>query len=256
VRVALISDLHANAVALEAVLADIAAAGVDRTVCLGDVATLGPSPAAVVERLRGLGCLCIRGNHDDFILHPDLIRRYTSAESVVAAIEWCRRQLTDEHRAFLATFADRAVLPLEDGGPPLLVFHGSPHSNTDDILATTPAEDLDRLLDGHATPLMAGGHTHIQLLRQYRGALLINPGSVGLPFAEHAAGRPPSLLPHAHYAIIEAQRPGSVRVDLRRLALDPAALIAAAAASDNPICVYQVEQYRKAAATRPTAARA
>ena len=74
-RVALISDLHGNAVALEAVLRDIARVGVDRTVCLGDTATLGPSPTAVLSRLRDLQIPCIEGNHDAFLLeNRDLTR--------------------------------------------------------------------------------------------------------------------------------------------------------------------------------------
>jgi putative phosphoesterase len=250
VRVALVSDLHANAIALDAVLADIADASVDRVVCLGDVATLGPSPAAVVERLRGLRCLCIRGNHDDFLLRPELVRQYTETPIVVAAIEWAGQRLGAADREFLATFADSARVPLE-GGLELLVYHGSPRSNTEDILATTPPADLDRLIDGHAAPLMAGGHTHIQMLRKHRGVLLVNPGSVGLPFAEHAAGRSPALLPHAEYAIVDGRRDGDVRVELRRITMDPVALAETADASDNPICIYQAQQFRKAAAARP-----
>ena len=63
-RIALISDLHGNAVALEAVLAHADRMGVDETICLGDVATLGPRPREVVGMLRDRGCRCILGNHD------------------------------------------------------------------------------------------------------------------------------------------------------------------------------------------------
>ena len=72
-RIALISDLHANEVALGAVLADIKRVGVDRIICLGDVATLGPHPESVLQTLRDLGCPCIQGNHDAFLLEePEL----------------------------------------------------------------------------------------------------------------------------------------------------------------------------------------
>lgn len=67
-RVALISDIHANEVALQAVLDDIARVGVDQIVCLGDVATLGPRPGATIQTLRDLACPCIQGNHDAFLL--------------------------------------------------------------------------------------------------------------------------------------------------------------------------------------------
>jgi predicted phosphodiesterase len=65
-RVALISDIHGNAVALEAVLADIARRRVDEIVCLGDVAAGGPQPREALERLRTLGCAVVRGNADEW----------------------------------------------------------------------------------------------------------------------------------------------------------------------------------------------
>ncbi|MEO6600819.1 MAG: metallophosphoesterase family protein, partial [Polyangiaceae bacterium] len=67
-RVALISDLHGNELAFNAVLADIARQGVDQIICLGDVATLGPRPRDVLGRLAELRCVCILGNHDEFML--------------------------------------------------------------------------------------------------------------------------------------------------------------------------------------------
>jgi predicted phosphodiesterase len=241
-RIALISDLHGNAVALRAVLADIAAAGVDRTVCLGDTATLGPSPREVIQSLRDLGCDCILGNHDDFMNDPALVRTYTEAPAVIDAVDWCRAQLSSDDLAFIARFQPTLEIALGDGAT-LFLFHGSPRSHTKDILSTTPADELDRLLDGHAATVMAGGHTHLQMLRQHNGTLLVNPGSVGMPFKEYVGGRPPTILPHAEYAIVEASR-GGVTVHLRRVSLDKRALHdAAASASSNPVCRFLAQQY-------------
>lgn len=78
-RIALISDLHGNTVALQTVLKDIQQAHVDRIVCLGDVATLGPRAHDVLSILADLQCVCIRGNHDDFLLDEELIKQYTDA---------------------------------------------------------------------------------------------------------------------------------------------------------------------------------
>ena len=85
-RVALISDIHANEVALCAVLDDIAKLGVDQIVCLGDVATLGPRPSAVISMLRELNCHCILGNHDAFLIEPELSHSYTEAKVVVQEV--------------------------------------------------------------------------------------------------------------------------------------------------------------------------
>lgn len=78
-RIALISDIHSNEVALRAVLSDIRRTGVDQVVCLGDVANLGPQPNAVIEVLAELGCPCIMGNHDEFLLDRQLVRTYNES---------------------------------------------------------------------------------------------------------------------------------------------------------------------------------
>src|SRR5688572_6903855 len=124
-RVALISDLHGNEIALAAVLADIARRGVDTTVCLGDTATLGPHPEAVLERLRDLGCRCILGNHDAFMLDADLVRSYSEVPIVVEAVDWCRARLSAEHLAFVKTFVATAEIELSAEAK-LFLFHGTP----------------------------------------------------------------------------------------------------------------------------------
>jgi putative phosphoesterase len=240
-RVALISDLHGNRLALEAVLADIARVGVDRIVCLGDVATLGPHPEEVLARLEDLGCSCIMGNHDEFLLDANLIRTYTEAPIVVAAVDWCRSVLPIAALDFVRQFERQIVVPL-DGGGELLLFHGSPRSHMQDILATTPPEALDALLDGARATVLAGGHTHIQMLRQHRGMLLVNPGSVGMPFRQHVAGRAPEVLPHAEYAIVDG-RGANVAVTLQRVALNRAALRAQAASVDFPLAPMLQQAY-------------
>src|SRR5580704_5279394 len=93
-RIALISDIHANEVALRAVLAEIRRTGVDQVICLGDVATLGPRPNVVIEILGELGCRCIMGNHDEFLLDADLVHTYSAAPQVVASINWSRCRLS------------------------------------------------------------------------------------------------------------------------------------------------------------------
>jgi predicted phosphodiesterase len=241
VKIALISDLHGNEVALEAVMHSIRQAGVDRIICLGDVATLGPRPGFVIQMLRDLGCPCILGNHDEFLLDPDLIHTYTEAPVIVDAVDWCRSQLSEAELAFLRGFQPHLEIPLDDRST-LFLFHGSPRSHMEDILATTPSDELDRLLSGHSAPVMAGGHTHIQMLRQHRGMLLVNPGSVGLPFKEYVAGRPPTLLHHAEYAMVETAG-GRVGVTLHRVPLDKRALRDTVRSSDNPLSGMLLQQY-------------
>lgn len=240
-RLALLSDLHGNAIALEAVLDRLSQASVDQIICLGDVATLGPSPGSVLERLANLGCVCIRGNHDDFLLQPGLIQEYTHAEAVVDDIDCCRQRLSRDELAFLGTFVPTYEVTLE--GVPLLFFHGTPQSNTENLLATTAGERLDEIQNQSQASLLVGGHTHVQLLRQHRGSLFINPGSVGQPFLAPAQGQVPTVLAHAQYALVDLKQ-GRLEVTLCRIDLDPGKLRAALEAWDSPMRAFLEQQYR------------
>jgi predicted phosphodiesterase len=241
-RIALISDLHGNDVALRAALAQIARVGVDRTVCLGDVATLGPHPERVLDTLRDIACPVILGNHDEFLLDEAVIRRYTKLPEVLDAVAWCRDRLQGEHLDYVRTFVPQLEIPLGDPGASLFLFHGSPRSHMEDVLATTPPEQLDTFLDGRVATVMAGGHTHVQMLRQHRGILLVNPGSVGMPFREYVEGRRPTILPHAEFAIVSYEK-GAVDVALHRVPLDKGELRAAVEPSDIPLRDVLLDQY-------------
>lgn len=242
-RLALISDIHANDVAFEAVIEDIRRSDIHHLACLGDVATLGPSPGSVLRRLRELGCPCIMGNHDDFLLHRELIHDYTQTKIIVEAVNWCRDQLTRDELEFIETFEPMLEMPLGDAGI-LRLFHGSPRSHMDDLLATTPVERMDELLSGQSAAVMACGHTHIQMLRQHRGTLVVNPGSVGMPFKEYVGGGPPTLLEHAEYATIEENQ-GNVAVTLHRVRVDREALERSVRASTFPLRDMVLHQKRR-----------
>ncbi len=230
-RAAVISDIHGNLVALDTVLADIERARPDTIVCLGDVVEAGPQPREVLARLREIDAHTIMGNTDERVLHPQPYTPPTERARRSAEIEaWNVALLTPEDRAFLAGF--RATLALELApGSALLCFHGSPRSNTEVILATTPEHELDLMLAGCDALVLIGGHTHTQMLRRYRQQLIVNTGSVGMPFELGPGGdrRPP----WAEYALIEAG-PDGLRIDLRRVPLDVAAVIRAAQASGMP----------------------
>jgi predicted phosphodiesterase len=231
-RVILISDIHGNLLALQAVLRDAQPAPGDVVACLGDTATLGPHPREVLHILRELGGPCIMGNHDAFLVQPELVRAYTQVPVITQAVDWCRAQLNAADLAFVQSFVARCELPLPDGGS-LLLFHGSPESHMQDLLATTQDGELETHLGARRAAVMAGGHTHIQLLRQHRGSWLVNPGSVGMPFREYVAGARPHIMPYAEYAEVHAGE-GTLRVELKRVLLPKSALHAAVAAWESP----------------------
>lgn len=241
-RVALVSDIHANEVALRAVFRHIDNLGADITICLGDVATLGPHPREVLNVLQERKCPCIMGNHDEFLLDRQLIERYTEAPIIKQAVDWCRDELSTQDLDFIRSFQTDLDIEL-DSQTQLRLFHGSPRSHMENILATTPVEELEQILGERRTTVMAGGHTHLQMLRQHRGTLLVNPGSVGMPFREFAFGQAPTVLAHAEYAMVEG-KDGHVTVTLHRVALDRAALRTATAATNHPLKMPLLASYR------------
>ncbi len=248
-RIGLISDIHGNLTALEAVLADLAAHPVDTLICLGDVATLGPQPKQVIARLRALGCPCINGNHESALLDLKKAADYQVAPSLIPTVEWCAGQLNADEMDYLRSFQPSLELPVDEDLN-LLCFHGSPHSNVGQILATTPPDKLDKMFDGQTADLFAGGHTHIQMLRQYGGKLIINPGSVGSAFRKpYQAGSVPELLPWAEYGIISATR-GVISVDLRRVPFDIPAFSKAITESGIPEQEWWLRQYSRSSGTR------
>src|SRR5215813_187113 len=123
-RVALISDIHANEVALCAVLDDIERVGVDQIVCLGDVATLGPRPRNVIDILQELKCPCIMGNHDEFLIEPELVELYSQQALIRRSVSWCRSELRAGDLELVRGFRRSLKIELAPGLD-LLAFHGS-----------------------------------------------------------------------------------------------------------------------------------
>jgi predicted phosphodiesterase len=232
-RIGLISDIHGNLVSFTSVLADIDRAGVDQIVFLGDIAALGPQPCEVIERLSDLSPLCITGNHDVEVLNPDLVRGDADVSPwELELIEWCVGQLSQADLDYLRSFQKWIEVPLTADAT-LLCFHGSPKSNMDKILATTPVPELNEMLAGYSATVMAGGHTHVQMLRQHEGMAIVNPGSVGFPLEQVPFEGLPRYLPWAEYAILDSAD-GVLGIDLRRVPVDLDEVRRAALASGMP----------------------
>jgi putative phosphoesterase len=228
-RIGLISDIHGNLFALDAVLAELDRESLDDLICLGDVAALGPEPGAVLARLQALGCPVVMGNMDEWLLSlPDLD---TADELDQALIRWHTAQLTDAERAYIRAFPATIERSL-GAGRTLLCFHGSPRSYHDVILPTTPDDSLEGMLGDTRAAILAGGHTHLQMLRRHGDAHLINVGSAGLPGVGAAAQRNRHVR-WAEYAVIEVDG-DRLDISLRRTPLDIDQLLAKARASGMP----------------------
>jgi predicted phosphodiesterase len=215
---ALLSDIHGNLTALEAVLADLGEIGVTNMVCLGDVAAYGPQPVAVLERLQALNMPVVMGNTDAWLLDPQPHPERDEQTGIVNDIElWGAAQITAVHRQYLQTFQPTITIPLAEDVE-LLCFHGSPRSFHDVILATTPDDELAGFLGGHTATIMAGGHTHTQLVRRFHQSWLLNPGSVGMPY--ESVSTTTIQRPHgAEYGLV-SWVDGRITIQLRRVPYD------------------------------------
>lgn len=243
-RLGIIADIHGNAVALDAVLARLGRDGVDHIICLGDVALRGPEPRRALAVVRALGCPVVLGNTDAWFLD-------WQAEGAVAPVpwmaqrdEWCARQLSAADLAYIGTFRPAIEISL-GGDTQLLCFHGSPRSHSENIVATTAADDVEGMLSGSTAAVLAGGHTHVPMLRYHGARVIINPGSVGLPFDRVSLDDPIRLVPWVQYAVVDAQD-DALSVELRRLPMDIAAVIRAAVDSGMPAADRWAELWRTA----------
>ena len=229
-RLAFISDIHGNLHALELVLAELQLSQVDQIVCLGDVASLGPQPREVIARLQQLEIPIIMGNHDNYLLNPSLTENHHPW--LRAAELWCVTQLTANDLNYLGTFKPQITFH-PDPKTTLLCFHGSPRSNEEFLYPTTPAETLNEVFDGQSAQVLIGGHTHVQMVRQHKSMLFLNPGSVGAPLEFPMRGPDQHIFRWAEYAILETND-GKLSISLHRLPIDFEALAQVSRASGLP----------------------
>jgi diadenosine tetraphosphatase ApaH/serine/threonine PP2A family protein phosphatase len=219
-RVLIISDIHANLVALEAVLAEASRAEYEAVWCLGDLVGYGPHPNECTERVRGLpGLKCLVGNHDKAVLGEIDLNAFNA--DARAALAWTRSQCTPRTLDYLAS------LPAQDRYEKFTLAHGSPRQPVwEYVLDCSIAQACFEYFD---TPYCLIGHTHVPVV--FREAapggecleappdyehplalgeqrLILNPGSVGQPRDNN---------PRAAYAVLDTA--GGV-LEYRRVAYD------------------------------------
>jgi putative phosphoesterase len=217
VRLALISDIHSNLVALDSTVKALENAQVDDVVCLGDVVSMGPHPRAVLERVREIDCPVVMGNCDAFMLDPVVKAGDDNSARISAIDAWTAKQLSEPDLEYIRTF--RPTLELSLGPYSLLCYHGSPRSFDDIIGSETSDEELSRLLDGYSFDLCAGGHTHRQMFRRIGTSVVVNPGSVGMAYDRTRPIEAIKCAPWTEFAIVEGDEEG-LSVELERVSYD------------------------------------
>jgi putative phosphoesterase len=228
-RIAVLSDVHGVLPALEAVLAEPDVLAADLVVLTGDVVA-GPQPARVLDRLAGLGerAAWLSGNADREVVE---LRRGLRADIPDPIAQWSAAELRPEQVDFLADLP--ATVRVGDA----LFCHGTPRADDEVVLVDSPPARWAEVFAGldEAVRTVVCGNTHMPFLRLAHGRLVVNPGSVGMPY-----GRP-----GAHWALLDGDS-----AQLRRTRYDTEAAIAALVSEcDYPDIAEWAGYYLRATAT-------
>ena len=213
-KVAVISDIHGNWQALESVIADYQLQGCEKVYCLGDLAMAGPQPRMVLDYVmnKAENWTVIQGNTDKMIAEFDL-KMYDKlskefpvmANALLDDVDIIEKDKKD----FLATLPERRELMVE--GVSVLLVHGSPRRNNEDILPNMRISEIQEIISGETANLILCGHTHVPCGYQTLSSqTVVNVGSVG---------RPMTGTPKANYAIIDFAN-GSYTVEHREVEYD------------------------------------
>jgi predicted phosphodiesterase len=231
-RIAVISDLHANLPALRAVVDDAARIGCDELWCLGDVVGRGPHPNEVCAELRALGVPTVQGNWDEAVgmdrETSGSLWASSDAESAGnVSLRWTREVIDDDHRAWLRALPTTLRVPVEDRSA--LLFHGSTVRLTEYLWADRPSRAFSRIAADEGDDLFCFGHTHESFHRLVGPAHFIAAGSVGCGIEGDARAR---------YAVIYVGQ--DVVVGFRNVDYDRAPVIADMVAAGLPVDLVSV----------------
>jgi len=243
-RLIVLSDVHGNAIALEAVRKAIAKEKPDLVAVAGDLALNGPDPAGALDILREMeaaGAAIISGNTDIAVADFD----YAAATAMVpgmsdsvpevfrAAAEWAHDELGDERLAWLRRLPSERRLRAEDGTM-ILVCHASPGSQTAGFAPGLDPNVIIERASGTDARVIACGHTHLPEVRDLGWKLLVNDGSAGYVFDGD---------PTASWALIDIDGETPV-AEIRRTEFDVLAVANAISARGLPGDVYRAATVR------------
>lgn len=188
-KIAVLSDIHGNMQALERVLEDIKANDCDKVFCLGDLAMAGPEPQKVIDFVeKQSNWTVIQGNTDKMIADftPEILKNTEKAFPVMGhALADDVLFLSDDAKNFLKNLSPQKELNVD--GVKVLLVHGSPRRNNEDILPDMPLEKVEEIIEGTDADLIFCGHTHVPAGYQTtKKQTVVNVGSVGRPMTPDA----------------------------------------------------------------------
>jgi putative phosphoesterase len=239
-RLALVSDIHGNVLALEAALAQIEKQAPDRIVVLGDLVLNGPRPVEAVDKVMQLdsaGALVIAGNTDIAVADGDYAAAFPWLDEVPdshrAAAEWARELLRDEQLEYLRRLpAERRVAV---GDELVLATHASPGSQTSGLPADLDAAVTVQRVTRTDARVICCGHTHVADVRELGRKLIVNPGSCGYAFDGS---------PDACWGMLTVDEEEEPTAELLRATYDPHPVAEEVSARGLPGDVYRAATIR------------
>jgi putative phosphoesterase len=225
--VAVITDIHGNLPALQAVLARIEELGIERVFCGGDLVGYGPHPNEVCALIFDRGIPTIYGNYDYAIARDleDCGCAYVTAhdrELGQRSVDWTLARTSQESKDFMRGLPFDLHFPV--GNADVHLVHGSPRKVTEYLFEDKPASLYERLAAAESDPVLVFGHTHKPWVHEYGGVLFVNCGSVG---------KPKDSDPRGAFAVLAANA-GSVAVSIERVVYDARAVAAEVRAAGLP----------------------
>ena len=201
-KIAVISDIHGNFQALDSVLDDMRKNHAEQVFCLGDLAMAGPQPRLIIDLIsKKSDWVVIQGNTDKMIadFSPEIMENVKKSFPIMAnALADDVYFIEDEMKQYLKNLPARKEVEVE--GVKVLLVHGSPRRNNEDILPDLPIKKVEEMIEGTNADVIFCGHTHIPCGYQTsRKQTIVNVGSVGRPFTED---------PKACYVLAEFQDGG------------------------------------------------
>jgi predicted phosphodiesterase len=206
-RVAVLSDIHGNLTAFEAVVADLRQTSPDLVLHGGDLCDNGSGPVEVLDRIRDFGWPGVMGNTDEMLVRPDSLEAFASQSSAPLALWAAVRQVASATRDLLGDERLKwlAGLPQVHAETAFSVVHATPQSCWRAPAASATDSELDSTYGPMGTRVVVFGHTHLPFIRRTAGQMeiLVNTGSVGLSFDGD---------PRASYLLLDGGEPQIRRV--------------------------------------------
>jgi len=240
VRVAVLSDIHGNLAALQAVLADVREQKVDELVVLGDLVSKGPEGNEVVEAIRGISrtrTTVIMGGGEELLAAPGRAGDCLPNSQRLALYIWEKERLTEESIQYLTAlpYSHRVLLPGDAGGQ-IAFYHASPWNTVEIINPDAPNHVLEKLFVRTEDRIVCYGHIHRPFVRFVGGRVVVNAGSVGQPFDGD---------PRACYFLLSFQG-GRCSFELRKIPYDVNVTINMARRTGMPGVEVYAEMMRNA----------